>query len=95
MQVTITGFICARQYNWDLSPSFEFLCYDPSAAGFDSNAVVIQPHSMTVEIPDNFDIRPGMVDKLRQERDKVSADFAKRVKEIDDRINSLLAIENK
>ena len=94
MKVTINGYIVARQYDWEKTPHFEFLHYDPSTATFDASAVKVQAHMFEVDIPDNFDIHPYQIDKLRKERDQAAAEFAKRVKQIDDKINSLLAIEN-
>lgn len=94
MKVTINGYIVARQYGWEKAPHFEFLHYDPNEATFDTSAVKVRAHMFEADIPDDFDIRPFQIDKLRRERDEAAAEFAKRVKEIDDKINSLLAIEN-
>ena len=44
------------------------------------------------DIPDDFDPRPGFVEQLKQEKEKLRAEFSKRVMEIDEKINSLLAI---
>jgi hypothetical protein len=94
MKITLNGYIVARQYDWDTKPRFEFIHYDPSDVAFDTTAVKVQAHFIEVDIPDNFDIRPFQIDKLRKEREQAAAEFAKRVKQIDDKINSLLAIEN-
>jgi len=95
MKITLNGYIIARQYDWETKPRFEFIHYDPNEATFDTSAVKVQAHMFEVDIPNDFDIRPFQIDKLRKERDIAAAEFAKRVKEIDDKINSLLAIENK
>jgi hypothetical protein len=49
-------------------------------------------HEFEVEVPDNFDPRPGQVAALEAKKEEMRADFAKRVKDIDDKINSLMAI---
>lgn len=54
---------------------------------------LITAHTIEVDVPD-FDPRQHQVDALRQKRNEVHAQFAAAVMEIDQRINSLLAIEN-
>jgi hypothetical protein len=58
-----------------------------------STYVPVQPHTFTVDIPDDFDPRPAMVTALEAKREKLHADFAAAVTEINAQINSLLALE--
>lgn len=90
MKVTIKGFVTCTQYDWDDKPAFSFYSFDPT--DYDSSTVKVMAHEFEVEVPDNFDPRPGQVAALKAKKEKVQAEFAAKVKEIDDRINSLLAI---
>jgi len=91
MKVEINGYVTCTQYSWDDKCTYSFHGFDPT--GFDSNTVIVMKHSFEVEVPDNFDPRPGKVAALKAEKEKVQADFSKRVMELDEKINSLLAIE--
>lgn len=92
MQVEIKGFIVFGQYDYELrtgeKPYFCFKDYEPSD-GF----VTVREHSITVEVPDAFDPRPQMVERLEDEKKKVTAEFHARVTQINAQIQSLLAIE--
>lgn len=89
MQLTIKGFIYAQKEAWHTKPEFTFFDFENC-----NNWVKVMPHEFTVEIPDDFDIREGLVANLEREKQKVTADFHKRVTEINAEIQSLLAIEN-
>ena len=54
--------------------------------------VHISEHSFEVDIPDNFDPRPQMIAALQAEKQKVRAEFARRVAELDDQIGKLQAL---
>jgi hypothetical protein len=88
---TIKAFVVAEQYAWDDKPRFTPLGFDPREHGMD-NYVVVAQTSFEVHIPDDFDIRPHQVAALEKKKRDVRAQFAAKVKEIDDQINSLLAI---
>lgn len=55
---------------------------------------VVAPHTIEVEAPEGFDPRVLELEALRERRKAVHDEFAAAVMEIDQRINSLLAIEN-
>ena len=88
MKTTITGYIVATQYSWESKPSFTFQWYEPKQ----KDTVIVCPHSFDFDVPDNFDIRPGMVTNLERERQKVRADFQARITEIEKEISKLTAI---
>jgi hypothetical protein len=90
MKVTIKGYITCQQYAWDDKPTFSFYGFDPT--GYDSSTVKVMEHEFEVEVPDNFDPRPGQVAALEAKKEEMRAEFSKRVKDIDDKINSLMAI---
>lgn len=91
MKRTIKAFVVAQQYAWQDKPEFSVLGFDPRECGLNEYAVVCQT-SFDVDIPDDFDIRPQQIAALEKRKQEVQAEFAAKVKELDDRINSLLAI---
>lgn len=92
MKVQIKGYI-AYDKPWDENEhGFKLMGFDPTGAGI--GYVLVREQMFEVEVPDNFDPRPQMVKELEAEKEKARADFAKRVMEIDKRINELLALEH-
>ena len=55
--------------------------------------VTVREHSFTVEVPADFDPRPGMVEALQAKKRALQAEFAKRVTEIEREISELQALE--
>lgn len=58
-----------------------------------SSYTPICEHTLTAEIPDDFDPRRAVVAGLESKRIKLRAEFAAAVVELDRQINSLLSIE--
>ena len=94
MKVTIKGFIhlYKSMYLGDLD-EYQFHMHDMSDMG--PEYVLIQPHEFEVEIPDDFDPRPGMIDGLRKQQQQTLADAQLKVTRIEERIQQLLCIEHK
>lgn len=93
MKVTIKGFVTYRTegyYRDEERPHWSR--YDPRLSSCNKD-ILVGEQSIEVEIPDNFDPRPLQVQKLREEQQKVRAAMAARIKELDDQINRLLALE--
>lgn len=88
MKTTITGYIVATQYPWESKPSFTFQWYEPKQ----EDTVVVRAHSFEVDVPDNFDMRPGLVANLERERQKLREEFGLRIVEIEKQISELTAI---
>lgn len=88
MKHTIKGYVVCST-TWDDKLEFDFFSFEPSSGVY----TIVMEHSFEVEIPDNFDPRPGQIAALKAEKERVQAEFAKKVMEIDARINELLAIE--
>lgn len=89
----VNGYITIKHSIYTKEPEIGFQMWKPSAE-YAPDTVVVAEHQIEVEVPDDFDPRPGMVDSLKEQKKKEMARFALRVKEIDDRIHSLLAIEH-
>jgi hypothetical protein len=78
MKHTIKGYVvCSTR--WDDTLEFDFFSFDPSSEIY----TTVMEHSFEVDIPDNFDPRPGQVEVLKIKKAKVQAEFAKKVKEIE------------
>ena len=94
MKVQIKGYITYdKPYEWETeNHGFKLMDFDPT--GMSTEYVLVREQMFDVEVPDNFDPRPQMVKELEAEKEKARADFAKRVMEIDKRINELLALEH-
>lgn len=92
---TIKGHVYWQQNEYMKSPRIVFDQYDMRKWPEQSRdgRVWISEHSFEVEVPDDFDPRPQMVESLRAEKDRIRAEFAAKVAELDGRINSLLALE--
>ncbi len=93
MKVIIKGFIVAQQFPWDDKVDFTFLGFDPRDSKID-NYFVVREHAFEVDVPDDFDVRPQQIAALEKQKQELRSKFAMAVKELDDRINSLLAINN-
>jgi hypothetical protein len=91
MKITIDGYVAYTKYAWDDKPTYSFFTFDPTVGGGDW--VIVMNHSFEVEIPDNFDPRPGQVANLKTKKEKIQAEMTERITTIDKAINSLLAIE--
>lgn len=100
MKKTINGFIFAKKASrYDLTEHayveeilFDFATWDRTE--YDRDLVKVAPHSFEIEVSEDFDIRPGLVENLEREKKKVMAEFQARITEIDGQINKHLAIEN-
>lgn len=92
--VQIHGYIVfdtMRARHPDIWPDggFCFQCYESS----DKDQVLVREEVLTLEVPADFDPRPGMVVALEKEKLRLRAEFAASVINIDRQINELLAIE--
>lgn len=89
----IKGYVTFRHSKYEKEPDIGFQMWKPSAE-YAPETVVVAEHQIEVEVPDDFDPRRGMVAALKEQKKQEQAKFALRIKEIDDRIQSLLAIEH-
>jgi hypothetical protein len=90
-KITLTGFIFASQEAWNEKPEYSFATYERDL--YSKDLVRVCPHEFTVEIPDGFDLRPGLVANLEREKKQLMAEFQARVTAIDNQIQKYLAIE--
>lgn len=90
MNIRIDGFITYEKSPWDEKPRYSFYSFDPTK--YNTDIVIVMEHSFYVEVPNSFDPRPGQVAALEAKKKQIEAEFAAKVKQINDQINSLLAI---
>lgn len=91
---TVHGFIVYHpETYWEDHERIDFQTYDPRNS-IRSTAVLVREHSIEVEVPDDFDPRPQQIQALEKKRDAVRAEMSARITEINNQIQSLLAIES-
>lgn len=96
MKTVIKGFIIQRQYTWKEKATITFTTHDYKTNPHTSDHMriaVICAHEFEVETPDDFDPRPQQVAALQAAKQKVRAEFAARITEIEKQISELTCIE--
>ena len=88
----VKGYIVRTQGKYQTKPEISFYPFKPDGDIW-SDTVIVAEHSIEVEVPDNFDPRPHQIAALKEKKKLLEAQFAASVKKINDRIQSLLAIE--
>lgn len=86
-QVTIKGFVYEVDYGCGKS-------YDvwPSDSLSDKYNALIGPVEFTYTIPDDFNPVARKVEALQKEKERIGAEFAAKVRQIDEQIGKLTAI---
>lgn len=92
MKVTINGFVYHRQYSWEDKASYEFFSSEMMC---DADRVLVLPHSIEVDIPDDFTPIPGKIEILRKEKQRILAQAHVKAENIEAQIQELLCIEDK
>ena len=90
MKHTIKGYVTYEKPKWATKPRIDFWTVKPERV---DGLVVIKEHSFEVDIPDDFDPRPGMVDALRKQEAQARSEFQARITDIHRQISELQAIE--
>lgn len=90
MKVTVQGFIVAKQYDFEDTPTFTWSSFDPTP--YDKDCAIVRPHEVTFEVPDDFDFRPIRIAELERQKAEVKAKLAAELTRIDDAIQKLLAL---
>lgn len=93
MEVTIKGFITWRQYEWEDKPTYHFSMYNPQELNI-SDEFMVMEHSITVDVPADFDPRPAQIAALNEQKKKIREKYLEKVAEIEERISKLLAISH-
>ena len=96
MKTVIKGYIIQQRYTWEPEATITFTTQDyktnPSSSEHIKIAVICA-HEFEVETPDDFDPRPQQVAALEVAKQKLRAEFAARVNEIERQISELTCLE--
>ena len=90
--ITVKGFVYQTDYG--CGPEFvdyRFYSTDQCADRF---TALIGPASFEYTIPDTFNPTAAKIEALNEERRRAAAEFATKVREIDERISKLSALTN-
>jgi len=100
--IEIKGWIFAKPNGYTKRIEFEFSSYDYEKAvkeGYNvsdwGSLKKIAEHTITVDVPDDIDPAALLIAGLEAERTKLRAEFTRRINDINDKIQSLQAIEYK
>jgi hypothetical protein len=92
MKVSITTFLHMSPPRYGAKePKFEFYPFDMSSNG----SALVGERVIEVEVPDDFDPKPGLVKAMRKKQSDLRAESEFKIKQIEEHIQSLLAIEFK
>ena len=94
MQVEIKGFIFLCSGKYDIKPTYRFYESDMSKS-YPEEYVRVCEHTLTAEVPDDFDPKPQLVAGLRAQQVKVRADAQVEINRLEERVQSLLCLEHK
>lgn len=99
MKVQMRGFIMAsksQRYDSDKHAYIDHMIYlfcHYDSSKYNPEEVVVCEHAFEIDVPNSFDPREGLVANLEREKTKVTAEYQKRVTEINGQIQSLMALE--
>lgn len=85
--IEISGHIYGKR-NWNDELEFTFFDFEPNGDWFP-----VCEHKIATETPAGFDPTLAQIAALEGQREKLRAEFTKRLTEINERIQSLQAIE--
>ena len=94
MKTVIKGFIHYKKARWANDDEFEFHGIDFTGSEYARGRVMVMAHEFEIEVPDNFDPRPQQVAQLQAEQQKVRAEFAARITDIERQISELTCLES-
>jgi len=89
MKKKIEGFISLGLNDWEGKEAYSFTVFKYQT----QDRVLVMPHTLEFELPDDFDPRGKQVELLKAEKIKLMADFQARVTEIERKISELQCLE--
>lgn len=92
MRVKIKIFLHWQHNTYKDSPWEIWSC---DMSGSFKDCVLVGEREVEVEVPDDFDPRPGMIDALKKQKTQVLAEAQRKATQIEERIQQLLCIEHK
>ena len=88
---TIKGYVTYDDSDYLDKPEISFRTWIPDPGSW-PNTVVVFEHSIEVEVPDDFDPRPKVLDRLNEQLQTVRAENQQRENAILDQISKLQAL---
>jgi hypothetical protein len=92
MKATLTGFVYYIKYDFSDKPVLAWHSHD-RMGNSDPDWVLVGPHDIVVECPDDFDPRPAKVAAIDAAITQARAEFTKRLNELQEQKNKLLCLE--
>lgn len=90
MKLKIEGVIQYKKHTYSKGGYYAFHTADLSEYGY----FTVQPHTIEVDMPDDFDPRPDLIKGLQAQQKKARADFEKLCTDIQRQISELQALEH-
>jgi len=90
IQITTLLHMQAPAYG-ETEPTFRLYPFDMSRHG----CALIGERTVEVDVPEEFDPKPALINALREEQAEIRAEAQGKVNRIEERIQSLLCLENK
>lgn len=96
-EVTQKVYVILRQMRYDEKPRVVIADYDLSTLTRDPGelCVTLGCHEITLPVPQDVDVIGAHVENLKEQKKKVMAEAQAAINRIEERIQSLLAIEHK
>jgi len=91
MKHTIKGFVTYTPSHPE--PLISWTPYDPRKSTYSRDTTVVSETEITVEVPDNYDPRKGMITNREAEMKNARADFEAHVTRLKREISELQALE--
>lgn len=94
MKATISGYVYWFKFDFMDAPKYTFHNTATLANGSPEYAL-IGPHTIEVDIPDDFDPTPGRIATMKAEKQRILAEAHVKAENIEEQIQKLLCLEFK
>lgn len=69
--------------------------WDCNIPKYDSGYILLKKQKVTFKLPQDINVKGKVIESLESEKEKIKADFHMQLKDVQDKIDNLLAIEYK
>lgn len=73
MKITVQGYITARKYSWEGKVTYSWTSVDPAL--WPTDYIMVAPHELTLEIPDDFDFNAYKVAAITRKKADVQREL--------------------
>ncbi len=97
MKFQFEGFLYLRKYPWETEWTLDFGYdgMDEPSEHRTATYIKIGPHTLMAEVPDDIDLLTPQIDQIKAQMHELRAKSEAALAQMQERINSLLAIEHK